>query len=159
MAKENRLGHYFDGGELLYIFICDIDDSIRPNEEAESFHQKNATPTEHQLQEMLRNLAFYADTPRRDNHGETKKNRRNDSINSVTPAPSTAASMPTIDTTRGMIRKPPALTPVVPRLEAPPTTLAIKSRSTGSSYQEWQRGGTTRSNEFFTGGRSGYQRE
>lgn len=73
VAKANRIGPYFDAGDLLNIFISGIDDSItstvqqRYKNQAATFRQNNMTPTDLHLNKVLRNLAMYADTLRREN--------------------------------------------------------------------------------------------
>lgn len=138
---DDRLGRFFDVRYLLKNFISGIDDSIIPavqkryKDQDAKFRQTNFTPTDLQFNEVLRNIATYTDTFRRDSQGETKKRRRNDNVNSVTtPTGSTSSSKPTIDATRGVVQTTTAQSVVVKRLPAPPTTLAIKSGWSDSSY-------------------------
>lgn len=107
VVKANRLGRYFDASDLLNIFISGIDDSITPavqqryNDQSATFRKTNVTPKNLQLNEVLRNIATYADKLLRDNQGKRKKRRRNENVKSATtPTGSTSSSMPTVDATR-----------------------------------------------------------
>lgn len=139
---------------MLNIFISGIDDSItaaiqqRYNDQAALFRHSNVTPTDMQLGEVLHNLASYADTLRRETQNDTRKNRRGDSVNSVrNPSTTTSATMPVVDVTRATVQPPPVQHTTVPRLEAPPTTLAITSGAPSSSYQQKPRNDSPRSND------------
>lgn len=110
---------------------------------------------------MLRNIAIFADKLRRENHHETKKGRRHDSVNSgTTPATSSAGTVATVDTTRGVVQETVAPTANIPRLPAPPPSLAIMSGSSGSLYQESQRNDSSRPKDYRSSGKGAeYQRD
>lgn len=160
IAKANRLGNVFGPRDLLNIFMRGIDDMIRPavqqryDDQAAQFRKDGVTPSEHQLTAVIRNLAIYADTLRRDANSvpppNDRKGRRNDNRQHVstvtTPAESPSMRNPDATTTTHNSQLTPFSSPPVPRLEAPPSALAIAAPPSSSSYAPPQRYGPPPSN-------------